>query len=153
MELSMPSLREDMLLHNFYTGCVLPQMKTTITSSIKHTASCKMTPLLWLYWYLSALWCWTTLLQRIREKKAAGSHRFLSKGREQTLPVPDMTGRPVFAAEVEGREGEYERRVLKATGRATGSSRRRKHGTLLVVIVSTLQRVDAGGATETQRQQ
>lgn len=36
-------------------------------------------------------------------------------------PCPNMTGRPVFSAEVKGHEAG----VLMATGRATGSSRRR----------------------------
>lgn len=55
-------------------------------------------------------------------KKAAGFHRVLSKDWEHTLPCPDMTGQPVFAAEVKGQGGENEEGVLKATGRATGSS-------------------------------
>lgn len=86
-------------------------------------------------------------------KKAAGSLRVLSKGWELTLPCPDMRGQRVSAAEVKGQGG----------GRGGGVKGNRKghhrvkpvqiHGTLFMVIVSTLQQVDVSKGTETQRQQ
>lgn len=85
-------------------------------------------------------------------KKEAGFHKVLSKGLEHTLPCSDMTGRPVFAAEVKG-QGGRRRGGVKGNRMGHGVKPVQIHGTLSAAIVATLQRVDVTKGTETQWQQ
>lgn len=77
----------------------------------------------------------------------------LSKGRERSVPCPDMTSQPVFGGRGQRSRGSYEEGVLKATGRANRVKPVQTGGPLFVVIVSTLQRVDVSEDTRTRRRQ
>lgn len=81
-------------------------------------------------------------------KKEAHFHTVLSKGLEQNLPCRDMTGRPVFAAEVKG-QGRRTRDGVKGNRKGHEVKPVQIHGTLSAAIVSTLQQVDVTKGTET----